>query len=131
MTTNTPTSTAAGSEIMPVKLTKRVLNEFIGWTTSRYNDFLGYGTKKEAVDTAYHSLVNGFKTTVWYRRDKTRIEKRDEQIQIFEIKCASPSGENSNSYWKTTQAGDDYIINCNTMTIEAKYSKRVIKFIKL
>ena len=124
----------------PVKLTKKALNDFIGWTTSRYNDYLGYGTKREAVDTAYHSLLNGFQTTAWYRRDKTRVEERNEDVKIFEIKCASPVGENSNgrargrgasnSYWKTTQSGDEYTINCETLTIEAKYSQRSITFLK-
>ena len=35
-------------EIKSVKLTKKALNEFIGWSTSRYNNYLGYGTKAQA-----------------------------------------------------------------------------------
>lgn len=113
-----------------VKLTKKALNEFIGWTTSRYNNYLGYGTKKQNVDTVYNSLKNGFFTDERGRQDLTKT--------IFEIQCASPVGENangrargrgaSNKYWKTKQSGDDYTIDCIEKTIVAKHSKRTIKF---
>jgi hypothetical protein len=113
-----------------VKLTKKALNEFIGWTTSRYNNYLGFGTKKQNVDTVYNSLINGFFTN--------ERGKQDEAKTIFEIQCASPVGENYHYksggggskplHWKTKQSGDEYIIDCINKTIVAKYSKRTIKF---
>ena len=117
------------------KLTKKALNEFIGWTTSRYNNYLGYGTKAEAVDLAYHSLLNGFYTSAWYRKDKTRVETRKPEVTVFDIKCASPVGESGTqkrgSYWNTKQSGDNYIVDCINKTITAVYSKRVISFTQL
>lgn len=106
-------------EQIPVKLTKSALNKFIGWTTSRYNDYLGYGTKKQNVELVFKALNEGN-----YKGQK-----------IFDIQCASPVGENGNykkgfKAWGTKQAGDDYIIDCESMTITAKYSKRSITFFK-
>ena len=122
------------TEITPVKLTKKALNDFIGWTTSRYNNYLGFGTKKEAVDKAFYSITNGFYTSVWFRKDGTKSEQKDESKVIFEIECASPVGESGTnkrgSYWSTKQGGDCYTVDCKERTITAKYSKRVIKFLK-
>lgn len=105
------------------KLTRKALNEFIGWTTSRYNSYLGFGNKKENVDKVLKALTEGnYKGNI-----------------IFEIECASPVGENMNGkakgrgarnkYWKIKQSGDNYTIDCINKTITAKYSKRTIKFI--
>ncbi len=121
-------------ESTPVKLTKKALNEFIGWTTSRYNDYLGFGSKKENVETVYESIGYGFYTKIYFTKDGTRMmAKTDVNKTIFEIECASPVGEigtnKRGSYWKTKQCGDHYTINCIEKTITAKYSKRVIKFI--
>jgi len=97
------------------KLTKSVLNDFIQWSTSRYNDYLGYGTKKENVDIIFNSLKAGY----YIGFDK----------KIFEIICAGSVGENGNGrYWKTKTGGDEYIVNCEEKTITAKYSKRLICF---
>jgi len=116
----------ANCMLVAVKLSKKTLNEFIGWTTSRYNDYLGYGTKKQNVDTVYNSLKSGFFTDERGKQEPTKT--------IFKIQCASPVGENGNfskgQYrgWKTKQAGDDYTIDCIEKTIVAKFSKRTIKF---
>lgn len=113
---------ASNTVLVAVKLTKKALNEFIGWTTSRYNNYLGYGTKKQNVEIVFKALKEG------NYKGQT----------IFKIQCASPVGENYHytsgggtsrpSYWKTKQAGDDYTIDCAEKTITAKYSKRTIKF---
>lgn len=104
-----------------VKLTKSALNDFIKWSTSRYNNYCGYGTKKENVDIVYNSLIAGCYVD-WHGR-------LDVSKKIFTIQCAGGVGENGNGrYWKTKSSGDEYTVNCETMTIEAKYSKRVIKF---
>ena len=121
------------TKLVHVKLTKKALNEFIGWTTSRYNNYLGYGTKKEAIDKVFYSIINGYYTSVWFHKNGTRREQKDEQKVIFEIKCASPVGESGTnkkgSYWSTKQVGDDYTVDCLQKTITAKYSKRTIKFL--
>ena len=116
-----------------VKLTKKALNDFIGWTTTRYNDYMGYGTKREAVETAFSSITNGFYTQVSFDRKKNRNDRKDESKIVFELKCASPVGENitknKNSYWKTKQGGDTYTVDCKSKTITALYSQTVIEFI--
>lgn len=114
----TETAISSNGVLVAVKLTKKALNEFIGWTTSRYNDYLGYGTKKQNVELVFKALKEGN-----YKGKK-----------IFIIQCASPVGENGNfskgkwKGWKTKQAGDDYTIDCEEKTVTAKYSKRTIKF---
>lgn len=110
------------------KLTKKALNEFIGWTTSRYNSYLGFGTKKQNVNRVFKALTQGFE-----------LDREGNKITIFEIECASPVGENmngkargrgaSNKYWKTKQAGDNYMVDCINKTITAKYSKRTLKLL--
>lgn len=117
-----------------VKLTKKALNQFIGWTTSRYNDYLGFGTKKENVETIYESIGYGFYTRIYFKRDGTRVMAgTDVNKTVFEVKCASPVGESGTnkrgSYWKTKQGGDHYTIDCVNKIITAKYSKRTIQFI--
>lgn len=123
-------------EIIPVKLTKRALNEFIGWTTSRYNDYLGFGTKKEAVEKVFHSINRGCFVHVQFSRKGERLERpADESKTVFVIECASPCGERptnksgSTRNWGTKQSGDEYTVDCKQRTITAKYSKRVIKFL--
>lgn len=120
-------------QIIPVKLTKKALNEFIGWTSSRYNDYMGYGTKREAVDKAYYSIKNGYYTSVIFQRNGRRDERKDESKILFTIQCASPVGEsgsqNRSSFWRTKQVGGSYTIDCKERTITANYSKRVLKFI--
>jgi hypothetical protein len=121
-------------EIQPVRLTKKAINSFIGWTTSRYNDYLGFGSKKENVETVYESIGCGFYTKIYFKKDGTRVmSETDVNKTVFEIECASPVGESGTnkrgSYWKTKQAGDHYTVDCMAKTITAKYSKRVIKFI--
>jgi len=112
-----------------MKLTKKALNEFIGWTTSRYNNYLGYGTKKEAVDLAFNSIKNGYYTLIWLKRDKTQVVKEDKEKTVFEIRCASSVGESgTGKYWKVKQSGDDYIVDCINKTITAIRSNRLIRF---
>lgn len=105
-----------GQELEKIKLTKSALNKFIQWSTSRYNNYCGYGTKKENVELVYKALNEGN-----YRGEK-----------IFTIQCAGGTYENGNGRsWKPkkrSSGGDDYTVNCETLTIEAKYSKRIIRF---
>lgn len=106
-----------------VKLTKKALNDFIHWSTSRYNNYCGYGTKNENVDIVFNSLMSGHYVG-WRGR-------HEEDKKIFTIQCAGGVGESGTGrYWKTKQSGDEYTINCETLTIEAKYSKRSISFNK-
>src|SRR5690348_3120720 len=63
-----------------VKLTKSALNDFIRWSTSRYNNYCGYGTKKENVDIVYNSLIAGCYVD-WHGR-------LDESKKVFTIQCA-------------------------------------------
>ena len=86
--------------------------------------------KKQNVDTVFNSLKAGHYT------DERGRAKPDEKV--FTIKCASPTGENSNGlakgngasnrYWRTKQAGDTYTIDCLNRSITAKYSGRKIYF---
>ena len=76
-----------------IRLTKAVLNEIVMWSKSRYNDWLGFGTKKQNVDTVYNSLVAGFYTDERGKQDKEKT--------VFEIQCATSVGENgSGRYWQ-------------------------------
>jgi hypothetical protein len=104
------------------KLTKKALNEFITWSTTRYNDYLGYGSKKDNVKIVFNSLTNGFYTDERGRKDESK--------KVFIIKCAQSVGENgSGRYWKNNSAGEDYTVDCINKTISAKFSKREIKFL--
>lgn len=99
-----------------VKLTKTAINKFIKWTTTRYNDWLGYGTKKQNVELIYNQMLNPTKDT-------------------FTVQCASPVGENpyhhsgTPKYWRTKTGGDIYHVDTVNKTIKAQYSKREIQFI--
>lgn len=96
------------------KLTKAALNKFIQWSNTRYNSYLNFGTKEEAVNKAYNMLLN-----------------QGEGVATFE--CAGAVGENPWSLgrqrWNTKQAGEIYDLNCKDKTIFARNSKRSIKFI--
>lgn len=109
-------------EIEKVKLTKTALNKFIQWSTSRYNNYCGYGNKKDNVELVYKALKEGF---IKYENGTTET--------IFTIHCAGGVYESGTGrHWKPkkrSSGGDDYTINCETLTIEAKYSKRIIQFI--
>lgn len=136
---NLKTKSNNANVLLPaVKLTKKVLNEFIGWTTSRYNDYLGFGTKREAVLTAYHSILKGHCVNVYvYKRGQRKGEiylRENPEIKIVKLECAGAVGERptnstgSSRYWKTKQGGDEYTVDCVEKTISAKYSKRTIRF---
>lgn len=107
-----------------VKLTKGILNKFITWSSSRYNNYLGYGTKKENIDTIYNSLMNGCYTNYRGKQDTTK--------KVFTIECAVGVGEGGNGrYWKVKGVKDyQWTINCETLTIEGFCSKEIIKFIQ-
>lgn len=100
-----------------VKLTKSALNKFITWSTSRYNDYLGYGTKKQNVELVYNALKTG----------------NYKGSHLFNIQCAGSTGETYNGksfrYWKTKTSGGDYLIDCNEKSILEKYSNRKIFFV--
>lgn len=106
-----------------VKLTKSALNKFITWSSSRYNNYLGYGTKKQNVDTIYNSLMNGFYTDERGKQDTTK--------KVFTIECAVGVGEGGNGrYWKVKGVSEyQWNIDCENLTIEGYYSKQIIKFI--
>lgn len=99
---------------MKVKLTKSALNKFIVWSTSRYNNYLGYGNKKENVELIFNALKEG------NHKGQT----------IFRVECAQGAGESgAGRYWKVKGGSDNYFINCETKTIEGEYSKRLIEFL--
>jgi hypothetical protein len=115
-------SEVVGGERM--KLTKAAIAKFLVWSSSRYNDWLNYGTKKENVELVYHSLLNGYYTDGNKRKDASTTR--------FTVQCAGGTGETWNGksfrYWKTKQSGEEYHVDCENKTIEAKYSKRRINF---
>lgn len=96
-----------------IKLTKTALNNIIQWTSTQYNDWLGYGTKKQNVELALGIL--------------------EERKIILEIQCASPAGENphrgSKKYWKTKQSGGKYLIDGPAKSITNLYSNETIYFL--
>ena len=120
----------------PVKLTKKSLNEFIGWTNTRYNDYLGFGTKKENVNLVYNSIKNGHYTWISARKNKfgehSITEHKDKTV--FNIESASSVGENyyakSNRYWKTKQVGGEYLIDCVNRSVTALGSGQILQFVK-
>jgi hypothetical protein len=103
--------------VVKVKITKKALNEFITWSQSRYNDYLGYGTKKQNVELIYNALIAG----------------GHKGAHIFSVQCAGAVGETHNGksfrYWKTKTAGGDYVIDCKEKSILERYSNRKIYFI--
>lgn len=110
------TSHSDYARLPAVKLTKVALNNFIMWTSTRYNDWLGYGTKKQNVEDVFKALNEGH-----FKGKK-----------IFTIKCAGPAGENPQRgrgrSWRTKTAGDTYTIDCELKTITTEYSGRSIRF---
>lgn len=104
--------------IVKVKLTKKALNNFITWSQSRYNDYLGYGTKKQNVDIVFNALKIG----------------NYKGANCFNIQCAGAVGESYNGksfkYWKTKTAGGYYVIDCQELSIHEQYSNRKIFFIQ-
>lgn len=100
------------------KLTKAAVSKFLQWTTTRYNDWLDYGSKKYNVDFVYHSLMEG----------------TSRHGAIFQVQCASPVGENGNykpgkhRSWRTKSYGRVYEINCTERTIKNLTDKTEIKF---
>lgn len=102
--------------VIEVKLTKKAIAEFLVWSKTRYNDYLGFGTKQENVNKIYNAFIHGH-----------HFGK-----EIFIVECASAVGENyyakSKKYWRTTgNGGDEYTINCVEKTITAKYRNQVLK----
>lgn len=100
-------------EQVKVKLTKSVLNKFIIWSKSRYNDYMGYGSKKWNVDRIYKALRDGN-----YKGQTT-----------FTVQCASPVGENQHARnWRIKGGGEEYTVDCINKTICSKYTPRTISF---
>jgi hypothetical protein len=105
-----------------VKLTKAALSKFLVWSSSKYNDYCGYGTKKENVDIVFAALKAG--CYVNYRGVP------DESKKVFTVMCAGGVGENgAGRSWRTKQSGGEYEIDCENLTIIEKWSKREISFI--
>lgn len=106
-----------------VKLTKSALNKFIIWSTSRYNNYCGYGTKKENVDIVFNSLKAGCHVNYYGVKDETK--------KVFTVCCAGSVGEGGTGRsWKIKQGGGDYEVDCENMIIREKWSKREIAFLK-
>lgn len=106
--------------IIEGSLTKKSIAAFLQWSSTRYNNYLGYGTKQENVNLVFNALTAG------HHKGETE----------FTIQCASATGENitkkSNRYWKTKgRGGDDYTINCQERTIRAKYRNQILQLPKL
>jgi hypothetical protein len=109
----------------PVKLTKKALNDFIVWSSTRYNNYLCLGTKKENVDTVYNSILNGFYTDDRGKSDPSKV--------TFTIECAGGVGENGNGrYWRLPgrkKPGDyKYQIDCGAKTITGLQTQRILQF---
>lgn len=83
-----------------MKPTKTNITKVVIWTTTKYNDWLGYGTKKQAVADVLEAFKHG---------------------EIITLKCASPAGENpqrgSRKYWKTKSSGNSYVVDGIKKTI--------------
>ena len=101
------------------KLTKAAVRNFLRWSTTRYNDYLGFGTKKQNVDTVFTALQHGN-----YKGES-----------VFAVECASPVGESGptgakhhGKYWRTKQAGEKYVVDCEERTITATYRNEKIRF---
>lgn len=92
------------------------------WSSSRYNNYLNFGTKKENVDYAYNSLKAGH--YVGWRG------KEDKEKTVFTLECAQGVGENGlGRSWRTKGGSDDYIVDCVNKTVTKKYRKEVIGFL--
>lgn len=105
------------------KLTKKALNKFIVWSTSRYNSYLGFGSKKVNVDIVYNSLLNGYYTD-GQRTDTGKV--------IFQIECSGGNGEGYGRYWRLKGRKGDYKyeINCAEMSITGLQTQTKIQFKK-
>lgn len=106
-----------------IKLTKKALNDFITWSTSRYNDYLGYGTKKENVDIVYNSILNGCYTGSGGKKDESKTK--------FIIECSSGNGEGYGyRYWRLKGRNGDYQyeIDCIEKTITGVQSGQKLNF---
>jgi hypothetical protein len=109
-----------------MKLTKTALNKFIVWSSSRYNDYLGYGNKKENIEIIYNSLKNGFYTG-W------RGKQEPEKVK-FTIECATGNGEGyGGRYWRLKgrlgKTSDyQYEIDCEAKTVTGLQSNTFIHF---
>jgi hypothetical protein len=106
-----------------IKLTKSALNSFIIWSTSRYNDYLGFGTKKENVTLVFNSLLQGFYAGFNGKGDPTKTK--------FRIECSAGNGEGyGNRYWKLKGRKGDYLyeIDCIEKTITGLPSGESLAF---
>jgi hypothetical protein len=104
------------------KLTKSAISKFIIWSTSRYNNYLGYGNKKENVDLIFNSIFNGY----FIERGK-----KNESLIKFEIECSGGNGEGcGNRYWRLKGRKGDYKyeVDCKERTIKGMPSGIMIKF---
>lgn len=108
-----------------VKLTKSALSKFIIWSTSRYNDYLGFGTKKENVDLVYNSLIAGF--YIGFNRKHS-----DRSKTKFQIECSGGNGEGQGyRYWRIKGRPGDYKyeIDCVEKTITGLPSNQTLSFL--
>lgn len=83
-----------------VKLTKSAINKFIIWSTSRYNDYAGFGTKKENVERVFKSLQAGHFVGFDGRADLSKTK--------FIIECTQGNGEGYKRNWRLKGRPGDY-----------------------
>src|SRR5687767_425722 len=106
------------------RLTKKALNDFISWSSSRYNSYFMLGNKKTNVELVYNSLLHGH-----------RIVSEDIIMSKFTIECAGAVGENGNGrYWRTRGKrgkSKDYSweIDCVEKTVTGLQSGEKLQFI--
>lgn len=108
-----------------IKLTKKAISDFIVWSSSRYNDYLNFGNKKENVDRVLNSLKSGCE--VHFNGSKNESKTR------FEIECSGGNGEGyGNRYWRLKGRSGDYVyvIDCAEKMIIGYPSLQIIMFNK-
>lgn len=124
---------------LAIPLTKKNISDFISWSTTKYNDYLGYGTKKEAVNTVFYSFIYRckmnasiyYKDTKFYKKGDVQLQEYPE-INSFKIKCSGSCGENSTGkYWRIKQGGGEYLIDCESMSIMDLKKDNLMMFFRL
>lgn len=112
-----------------MKVTKAAISKFIRWSTSRYNNYLNFGTKKENVEIVYKALTQGFHIArKWSTESKSMV---DERVTKFKIECSQGNGEGQGyRYWRLKgRKGDfSYEIDCAEQTITGLSTGNVLRF---
>lgn len=107
------------------KLTKKALNKFIIWSTSRYNSYLGFGNKKDNVSEVFNSLNAGFFVNY-------NSKRQDQTKTKFIIECSQENGEGQGyRYWRLKGRARDYKyeIDCVERSVTGLPSGMKIQFL--